>query len=105
MWQRGGSTFGNGYVDVLSSRAANITYTNATGRHLFIMVSATSDDASARYMYAYVDGLLLANSKITEANGVSYQRLGNTLSFIAPPGGTYLITHSGGIELRQWVEL
>jgi hypothetical protein len=69
------------------------------------MVSATSGDAAARYMYAYVNGLLLANSKITEANGTSYQRLGNTLSFIVPPGSTYQITHSGGIELGQWVEL
>lgn len=56
-------------------------------------------------MYVFVNGTQIATVKTTEVAGAGYQRMWSNASFIVPPGETYQVTHTGGLELRQWVEM
>ena len=105
VWARQGNSFGNSMSDVLASRAVGVTYTNSSGRHLFVLLSASSGDNAARYMYVYINGSPISNSKVTENNGTGYQRLNSTVSFIVPPGQTYAVSGSGTLNLYAWQEM
>lgn len=83
--------------NVTSSRALGTTYTNSTGRPIFVNVAMSSSIA--------------ANPLLT-VNGVVYYGTGNTagitlsVSAIVPTGATYVASVSGGTPgLVYWSEL
>lgn len=90
-----GSEYGLGvnqtWQDVSASRAANTTYTNSTGKPIFVSVYRGSADNSA---IITIDGI-----DIMTDNGDSGS--GGSLSFIVPNGSTYSFNRSPII----WAEL
>lgn len=105
IWKSSSSSFGESYSDLLAFRSPDVLYSNTTGRYLFVSISATSSSNAARYMYVFVNGTQISTVKTTEASATGYQRMWSNVSFVVPPGGTYQVTHNGGLELRQWVEM
>ncbi len=82
------------WQDVTASRAASTTYTNSTGRPIFISVRMEQDDGTLNLT---VDGLMIGRTGYT-AGPVNY-----TLTAIVPAGSTYLVTTTGGTLF--WYEL
>jgi hypothetical protein len=82
------------WQDVTASRAASTTYTNSTGRPIFISVRMEQDDGTLNLT---VDGLMIGRTGYT-AGPVNY-----TLTAIVPAGSTYLVTTTGGT--LYWYEL
>lgn len=80
------------WQDVLASRSSGITYTNSTGKPIFVSIEA---DAQSAGQTAVVDGIKVAEFDGT-ANEVS------TVSFIVPDGSNYSATAT---ILRTWAEL
>jgi hypothetical protein len=85
---------GQTWQDVTASRAASTTYTNSTGRPIFISVRMEQDDGTLNLT---VDGLMIGRTGFT-AGPVNY-----TLTAIVPAGSTYLVTTTGGTLF--WYEL
>jgi hypothetical protein len=85
---------GQTWQDVTASRAASTTYTNSTGRPIFISVRMEQDDGTLNLT---VDGLMIGRTGYT-AGPVNY-----TLTAIVPAGSTYLVTTTGGTLF--WYEL
>ena len=82
--------------DMTGSRAANVTYTNSTGRPIFIVVQVV-DQGGSGFTFA-VNGVVLAFNDL-------YVGSTPVLSFIIPPGGTYGPLVLNGNTLAKWMEL
>ena len=85
------------WTNVLASRAANTTYTNSTGKSIFVMVSLSSVSSSISSIT--INGTI--TSQITSNNGSS-QII--PVSFIVPNGQTYAVVVGVG-SLNNWMEL
>jgi hypothetical protein len=83
------------YQNVTSSRAYNVTYTNSTGKPIWVWFSS-GQPVSASLTTAYVNGALAA---YTLAD--LYPRA--FVCFVVPIGATYYIT--GPSNLDNWLEL
>lgn len=87
--------YGQTYQNVTSSRAFNTTYTNSTGRPIWVWFSCSSA-TGGNVTSGYVDGNLACYTVMD-----LYPR--GFSCFIVPPGSTYYITSSG--NLAVWLEL
>lgn len=85
---------GQTWQDVTASRAASTTYTNSTGRPIFISVRMAQDDGTLELT---VDSLMIGKTGTT-AGPVNY-----TVTGIIPASSTYQITSTGGTLF--WYEL
>lgn len=85
---------GQTWQDVSGSRSAGTTYTNSTGRSIFISVRLSQDDGTLTLTVA---GLLIGSTGTT-AGPQNY-----TLTAIVPAGITYSVTTTGGTLF--WYEL
>ena len=86
---------GQGYSDVTSSRAKSTTYTNSTGKPIFVHVSC--GNAFQQSGYLYINGVL-ADFSVED----TYAR--NYVAGIVPDGGTYYVTFTNQ-SLYHWCEL
>lgn len=90
---------GQAWQDVAANRASGVTYTNSTGRPIFVVV--TGRNGAARGL-AYVDSVIVGGINQTSDGNV----VGN-ISFMVPDGSTYSI--SSNIILNRtdtsWSEL
>lgn len=84
------------WQDVSGSRASGTTYTNSTGRPIFISVKWFRDDG---LLTLTVDGLEIGASGNTA--GPQYY----TLTAVIPAGSTYSATASGSGGTLSWYEL
>lgn len=89
--------YGQTIQNVTASRANNTTYTNTTGKPIFVNASLQSSVA--------------ANAVVGTINGVSFQasvgpNAGNSaaIAFIVPPGATYSISIPSFSALGYWIE-
>ena len=93
---------GQTWTNVTSSRLVGTTYTNSTGKPIFIMISSAASSAT--------------NNNILVINGVNLAQLGlisgsnlNTwgnFNTIIPNGSTYAVTgYNNGLTLSYWAEL
>lgn len=84
---------GQTWQNVAASRAYGTTYTNTTGRPIFVFVMGTGNSSSS---YATVAGITAgaANTTSTSCN----------VWFIVPSGATYSVSMSGA-SLQIWSEL
>src|SRR5574340_137467 len=96
---------GSAWSDVTGSRSSGSTYTNNTGRPLFISGWATSTAGSAQTMSAKitiagVDVFLNENYSVNTSSDVAFFG-------VVPPGATYVVTSAGtvGASLTKWFEL
>lgn len=84
------------WSDVTASRALNTTYTNSTGKPIFVMISAFNSQ-SANILLITVSGVLIS------AVGQATWDNSTQASFIVPNGATYSAASSSGVRL--WAEL
>ena len=77
--------YGQSWQNVTSSRSTNVTYTNSTGRTIFVSADLTFSNAT----YFYV-------------NGVNIWIGGDTATIPVPNGATYMIS---GNPVNIWFEL
>jgi hypothetical protein len=89
---------GQTWQDVTSSRAANTTYTNNTGKP--IMVNVYGNSGESRSATLTIGGVNVANTVFNGAGGGAA-----TLSGIVPDGTSYIVSTGGAWSLAQWSEL
>ena len=87
---------GQGWTNVTSSRASGTTYTNSTGKPIFLMIYLQGTNC---YITNFTVGAFTAPSFPVNNNGANSTI---PLSFIIPSGSTYSITAVGSIT---WLEL
>jgi hypothetical protein len=106
-WTNVGGVFTGSYATVTGSRAFGTTYTNANPGPLFVTVTGFSASLlNNKSIYAYVGGTLIQTTQVTDANdGMGWLSSPTSLSFIVPPGKTYLVTQNAGAKLSSWTEL
>lgn len=99
---------GQTWQDVTSSRAAFTTYTNTTGRPIFVAVrEGLPPPGSTSDLKLYVDGKVVSFFAVAAAGSGTEIHNAITVSGIVPPGSTYRIeyTLSGAKGVSDWMEL
>jgi hypothetical protein len=97
----GGIGIGQTWQDVTGSRAAGTTYTNSTGKPIFISVFGTGSPNSG-VMSMTVDGVSLGQQgSAAVSSGVFY----STMTAIVPNGSTYRVNSVNNWSLGSWAEL
>jgi hypothetical protein len=92
---------GQTWQDVLSSRAANTTYTNTTSRPIFISVGGSGAPSNGT-MSMTIDGVVIGRQGFQSiASGTSNA----TMSAIVPVNSTYRVDNISGWSLGFWAEL
>mgnify|MGYP003639393860 CR=1 FL=1 len=88
---------GQTWQNVTSSRAVNTTYTNSTGRPIYIAIRCTT---TAGTILLTVDSLVVGvvqdNDPVTN---------GGVMSAIVPNGKTYIVTYGATVSIIAWSEL
>ena len=99
---------GGSLTNVTSSRSFGTTYTNSTGRFIFVMVRVTANPAStgtlADSISGYINGTPVVGGQWAATSNQSY----GGLSMMVPNGATYEVawdTTPGGATLNAWFEI
>ena len=91
---------GQTWQNVLSSRAVGTTYTNTTGRPIFVSVGGSGSAINTR-VFITLDGSLGF-----EGNGAAGSGFRTENCIVVPAGSTYVITAgTGTLTLLSWNEL
>ena len=90
---------GQTWQDVTASRALGTTYTNATGKPIYVIVVNEFQNYGDP-VEVFVNNIKLLSSD--KGNGVGW--LGDT-SFVVPAGQTYKVTKEAYPNIQSWVEL
>lgn len=85
---------GQTWQDVTASRALGATYTNSTGKPIFVKIEFDFQVSGAQ-AYITIGGLISGNS--------SYNNNRGSISCIVPSGSTY--SYSGTCAIVKWIEL
>jgi hypothetical protein len=111
LWTNGfNSAIGVGqtWQNVTGSRAYGTTYTNSTGKPIYVSVSGQSTSAAGGAIEFYISGVLVARQgAVQNASIASF----HNITMIVPNGVTYSANAfpggggSGGSSLQQWYEL
>jgi len=91
------------WQNVTSSRAANTTYTNSTGKPIMVSISVGVQGVSEDGWFLYVSGIVVAEMAQNTA-GLS-TGINTQLSAIVPNGATYSLVPISSGEIGWWVEL
>ena len=97
----GGIGIGQTWQDVTGSRAAGTTYTNSTGKPIFISVYGSGSPSNGA-MSMTVDGVSLGRQGVA---AVSSAVMYATMTAIVPNGSTYRVDNVSGWSLGSWAEL
>ncbi|NBS67370.1 hypothetical protein EBT31_00450 [bacterium] len=84
----------SGYTNVTSSRAWGTTYTNSTGRPIFVSISFGDNGPGTFSIQIYINGSTFID------HGTDF---GGDVQFIVPPGATYSGSSAGPIN--YWWEM
>lgn len=90
------------WVDVTGSRTASTTYTNTTGRPIFVSVKSKSFNTGGGNIILFISGLSVSSFDSGALSGLTVYPY-FTVCGIVPPGGTYQVSASYGIS--SWMEL
>jgi hypothetical protein len=97
--------YGQTWQDVTGSRSFGVTYTNTTGRPIFVIVTGTTPSSANGAFTLTVGGVVVATNGIVGNGGNSGQHRLPT-SAIVPPGISYSAAQSVATStLDTWVEL
>lgn len=88
---------GQTWQDVKSSRAIGTTYTNNTGRPIFVSVVCSVNSG--------VVNTLTVGSVVVAQSSVGVIGNGLPLQAIVPDNTSYSVTNSGGTTIQYWAEL
>jgi hypothetical protein len=104
----GGIGISQTWTNVTGSRSYGTTYTNSTGKPIYVSVSGSSSSASGGGIQFYIGGTLIAQQGATQnASIASY----HNITMIVPDGITYSANAipggggQGGSSLTYWFEL
>jgi hypothetical protein len=86
------------YQDVTASRASTTTYTNSTGKPIFVSVFSTTSQLAL--LIATVSGSIVQNARTNVGSGSETV----TVSFIVPASATYSVDATGS-AISKWFEL
>jgi hypothetical protein len=92
---------GQTWQNVTASRAAGVTYTNTTGRPIYISVSGGGQPNNGT-MTLTVDGVVLGQQGF---QSIASGRSNATMTAIVPNNSTYVVTNISGWSLVSWAEL
>ncbi|WP_284336714.1 hypothetical protein [Comamonas sp. NoAH] len=93
---------GQSWQDVTASRAVGTTYTNTTGRPIFISVtSRRADGNTAASISLYINSIRVARSVTRFSSGEKDA----VVTGIVPAGATYLVSEFEGDAIYIWAEL
>ena len=91
---------GQTWTNVTSSRAIATTYTNTTGKPIFVVISCTGNGVNGLFG-VQVGGSTIMFSPSTASNGHW-----SSVSFVVPNGSTYATNQQGAnVTLGLWWEL
>jgi len=95
---RGGFLGDSGYqwVDESTNRQADVTYTNTTGKPIFINVIPLSSSNQRVFMY-------VGNSPVD--SGYITASAGESLTVIVPKDAAYRLSTPSGVDSMYWFEL
>lgn len=93
---------GQAWQSITASRALNTTYTNSTGRTIFVAVAVTGSSVNTANIQVLVNSVIVLDSNI----GVNSTADVGDYFFPVPPGQTYRVDLlAGSAVLRTWSEL
>lgn len=88
------------------SRALNTTYTNTSGRTIWISASAIGSSSADTYIQLLIDGNQRARSSVSYQESGTWRFIYNTLSAPVLSGQTYRVdTVGGSATLTLWTEV
>jgi hypothetical protein len=92
-------TSGQTWTDVTGSRVVGTTYTNSTGKPIFIGIKLAGNPQNAGGNLS-VNGSVVASFQAYAATSVG------SVATIVPPSGTYVLTQSTAtLSITSWLEL
>ena len=91
--------FDQTWQDVTASRALGVTYTNTTGKPIYVIV-VNEFNGYGDPVEVFVNNIKLLS--VDKGNGIGW--LGDT-SFVVPAGQTYKVTKEVYPNIQSWVEL
>lgn len=101
-WGTGGQLgVGQTWQNLTSSRSFGVTYTNNTGKPIFISVYGQGQPNHGK-IEMYVDSVLIGRQGVIS---VASAEMNPTLSAIVPNGSTYRVNNVLGASLQHWAEL
>ena len=90
------------WQNVTGSRSTGVTYTNTTGKPLFLYVCDSGDDASYKYASGWIDGIRVYLYRDGSSGGSGYS--GAVLNLFVPAGSTYKVQNDGNFTMKTWFE-
>jgi hypothetical protein len=96
-------TIGAGQTLQYPSRVAGVTYTNTTGRAIYVYLTAegpTSPLSSG--MNLFVNGVNIMGSSLAALNGGAYSIRTECMSFVIPAGATYRVDLLNAYLIAWW---
>jgi len=94
---------GQTWHDVTTSRAKDVTYTNSSGKAIFISVTDTDGEGSTIGFTLFVDGSIIAKTLSYIGSVSGYPR--SNLTAIIPNGSTYKVVLHALDTIHLWSEL
>ncbi len=91
---------GQTWQDVTASRSAVTTYTNSTGKPIFLAISVLNNSAVSTTTFLQINNIVVAKNQ-----NVFNGDIMGVLSAIVPNGATYKITASTLAYIQLWQEL
>ena len=92
----GSGTIGSNWVDVTAIRAKDTTYTNTTGRPLFVSIYARQGNS-------FAGGITVNGVMVGRYVAIASTAISSNVTVVVPAGGTYSL--NGIIDMQFWTEL
>jgi len=92
------------WQDVTGSRVSGTTYTNSTGKPIFISIQAAPESSGGAYLDVFINGVTLGY--LAQGSGGSPNTIYSSFwTVVVPSGDTYKATTVGNISIAKWFEL
>lgn len=91
---------GQTWQNVTASRTAGTTYTNTTGKPIFVAAQSSTSPSNGQGIVLSIDGISVGYGYFAYTTN----QFGYTATGIVPPGSTYVVTVSA-TSIGSWYEL
>jgi hypothetical protein len=92
------------WQNVTGSRVSGTTYTNSTGKPIFVSIQAAPSASGGAYVDVFINGVSLGY--FGQGSGTSPSTVYSSFwTVIVPTGDTYKATTAGSISIGNWFEL
>jgi hypothetical protein len=95
---------GQTWQNLTASRASGTTYTNSTGKPIFVSINLNTNAAGLAYAYVNLNGVDIGY--LGQGSGGSPNTLYSSFcTLVIPSGATYKATITGSANFGGWFEL